>query len=49
MENKETKNLSRRKFLSYSALGLAGLSIIPSWAMNGVRVAPSDRVVLGSV
>ncbi len=49
MENKETKNLSRRKFLSYSALGLAGLSIIPSWAMNGVRVAPSDRVVLGFI
>ncbi|MCC8142793.1 MAG: Gfo/Idh/MocA family oxidoreductase [Tannerellaceae bacterium] len=41
--------MSRRDFLSYSALGLAGLTILPSWAMNGVRVAPSDHVVLGFI
>ncbi|MDR1719090.1 MAG: Gfo/Idh/MocA family oxidoreductase [Dysgonamonadaceae bacterium] len=51
MKNKETKNeMSRRKFLGYSALGLAGLTILPSWAWsNGIRIAPSDRVVLGFI
>jgi len=47
--NKEKKNLTRREFLSLSALGLAGLTILPSWSMNGFRVAPSDRVVLGFI
>lgn len=46
-ENK--KGINRREFLSYSALGLAGLTILPSWAINGVRIAPSDRVVLGFI
>ncbi len=42
--------LTRRQFLNYSALGLAGLTILPSWVMaNGVRIAPSDRVVLGFI
>jgi predicted dehydrogenase len=41
--------MSRRKFLGYSALGLAGLTILPSWKINGVRIAPSDRVVLGFI
>jgi predicted dehydrogenase len=41
--------ISRRKFLSYSALGLAGLTILPSWKVDGVRIAPSDRVVLGFI
>ena len=47
----ERKNqLSRRQFLGYSALGLAGLTILPSWAQQGgVRIAPSDRVVLGFI
>ncbi|MDH6358227.1 Gfo/Idh/MocA family oxidoreductase [Parabacteroides sp. PF5-9] len=45
-----TKNgVSRREFLGYSALGLASLTILPSWAQNGVRIAPSDRVVLGFI
>ena len=50
-EKKSVKNeMTRREFLSYSALGLAGLTILPSWAMqNGIRVAPSDRVVLGVI
>ncbi len=48
MENKE--NLSRRRFLGYSAIGLTGLTILPSWTMaNGDRIAPSDRVVLGFI
>jgi predicted dehydrogenase len=41
--------ISRRQFLGYSALGLAGLTILPSWAQNGVKIAPSDRVVLGFI
>lgn len=50
MEKKETKDVSRRQFLGYAALGLAGLTILPSWKMiNGVRTAPSDRVVMGFI
>ena len=50
MKSKNANNLSRRKFLGYSALGLTGLTVLPSWAMaNGVRMAPSDRVVLGFI
>ena len=41
MENKSNK-VSRRKFLGLSALGLTGLTILPSWTINGVRIAPSD-------
>lgn len=50
-EMKDAKRgMSRREFLGYSALGLAGLTILPSWTMqNGIRIAPSDRVVLGFV
>ena len=49
-ENKSSKEMNRRQFLNYSALGLAGLTIMPSWVMaNGVRIAPSDRVVLGFI
>lgn len=43
------KGVSRREFLSLSALGLAGLTILPSWTMQGVRIAPSDRVVMGFI
>ena len=45
----EQKTLTRREFLSLSALGLASLTILPSWSMNGIRIAPSDRVVLGFI
>jgi len=42
--------MNRRQFLGYSALGLTGLTILPSWTMaNGVRIAPSDRIVLGFI
>jgi predicted dehydrogenase len=49
MKEKTNEGISRRKFLGLSALGLAGLTILPSWAVNGVKIAPSDRVVLGFV
>jgi predicted dehydrogenase len=45
----ELKKVNRREFLGLSALGLAGLTILPSWTMNGMRIAPSDRVVLGFI
>ena len=41
--------MSRRDFLGLSALGLASLTILPSWTSNGVKIAPSDRIVLGFV
>ena len=46
---KEQKTVTRREFLSLSALGLASLTILPSWAIDGIRIAPSDRVVLGVI
>ncbi|MDE6093318.1 MAG: Gfo/Idh/MocA family oxidoreductase, partial [Muribaculaceae bacterium] len=49
MKNENSKGISRRDFLRCSALGLTGLTILPSWISNGVRVAPSDRVVIGFV
>ncbi len=50
MKKEETKKgMNRREFIGLSALGIAGLTILPSWAMNGVRIAPSDRVVLGFI
>ena len=46
----EKKGINRRQFLGYSALGLAGLTILPSWRMaDGKRIPPSDRVVLGNI
>ena len=41
--------LSRRNFLGMSALGLAGLTILPSYTIGGTRIAPSDRVVMGFI
>lgn len=49
MKENKNKDLDRREFLKLSALGLASLTIIPSWSMNGVRIAPSDRIVLGFI
>ena len=50
MTDKKTNHLNRRQFLGYSALGLAGLTILPGWTLaNGARMAPSDRVVLGFI
>lgn len=49
MKKIEKKGISRREFLGLSALGLASFTILPSWSINGVRIAPSDRVVLGFI
>lgn len=49
MKNNQKKGMNRREFLGFSALGLAGLTILPSWSINGIRIAPSDRVVLGFI
>ena len=49
-ESKKSENsISRREFLTRSAAGIAGLTILPSWVMGGVRIAPSDRVVMGFI
>ncbi len=49
MTKKVSNQLNRRKFLGLSAMGLTGLTILPSWTMNGVKIAPSDRVVMGFI
>jgi len=49
MKEKSAKGMNRRDFLGLSALGLTGLTILPSYVINGVRVAPSDRVLLGTI
>lgn len=41
--------MSRRQFLGSAATGIAGFMILPSFTVDGVRIAPSDRVVLGFV
>ncbi|MBN2775919.1 MAG: hypothetical protein JXR31_16805, partial [Prolixibacteraceae bacterium] len=49
MGENSKNQLDRRKFLGLSALGLTGLTILPSWTINGIKIAPSDRVVLGVI
>lgn len=49
MAENSKKGIDRRNFLGLSALGLTGLTILPSFVINGTRVAPSDRVVLGYI
>lgn len=49
-KKKADKGISRRKFLGMSAAGFTGLTILPSYVIgNGVRIAPSDRVVVGFI
>jgi predicted dehydrogenase len=48
MEN-QTKKITRREFMGLSALGLTSLTILPSWVVGGVRVAPSDRITAGFI
>ncbi|MDD4778937.1 MAG: gfo/Idh/MocA family oxidoreductase, partial [Fermentimonas sp.] len=43
------KKVSRREFIGMSALGLTGLTILPSWTINGIKIAPSDRITLGFI
>jgi len=49
MKEKTDKKFSRRKFIGTSALGISSLTILPSYLIGGVRIAPSDRVVLGVI
>ena len=49
MKEKTSKGLNRRDFLGLSGIGLAGLTILPSYVINGVRIAPSDRVIMGTI
>lgn len=49
MNSKESKQFNRRKFLGLSALGLTGLTILPSWTIDGIKIAPSDRVTMGFI
>jgi predicted dehydrogenase len=49
MKEKTNKGLNRREFLGLSALGLTGLTILPSYVIDGVRVPPSDRILMGTV
>lgn len=49
MKEQEKKGLSRRNFLGLSALGMTGLTILPSYVIDGIRVAPSDRVLMGTI
>ena len=46
---REKKSMSRRDFLMTAGTGLAGFMILPSFTIDGKRIAPSDRVVLGFV
>ena len=41
--------MDRRDFLGLSALGLTGLTILPSYTINGMRIPPSDRVVMAFI
>ncbi len=49
MKEKTNKGINRRDFLGLSAIGLTGLTILPSYVINGMRVAPSDRVLMGTI
>lgn len=49
MKKLNKNQINRRKFLGLSALGLTGLTVLPSWTINGKKIAPSDRVVLGYI
>ncbi|MEZ5071007.1 MAG: hypothetical protein R2751_08575 [Bacteroidales bacterium] len=49
MEKKAKQGMDRRNFLGLSALGLTGLTILPSFTINGMRIAPSDRLVMGFI
>ena len=48
-EQAQPGGMSRRQFLGTAATGIAGFMILPSFTVDGVRIAPSDRVVLGFV
>lgn len=49
MKRDTKKGLNRRDFLGLSAMGLTGLTILPSYVIDGVRMPPSDRVLMGTI
>jgi predicted dehydrogenase len=49
MKKESNKGMSRRNFLGLSAAGITTLTILPSYVINGIRVAPSDRVLMGTI
>ena len=49
MKKEKSKGLNRRDFIGMSGAGLAGLTILPSWVIDGERIAPSDRVIMGTI
>jgi predicted dehydrogenase len=49
MKKESKQGLNRRDFLGLSAIGLTGLTILPSYVINGMRIAPSDRVLMGAI
>ncbi|MBW6500365.1 MAG: Gfo/Idh/MocA family oxidoreductase [Bacteroidales bacterium] len=49
MKKETTKGLNRRDFLGLSAIGLTGLTILPSYVIDGIRMPPSDRVLMGTI
>ena len=49
MKESSKNGMSRRNFLGLSAAGVTSLTILPSYVINGIRVAPSDRVLMGTI
>ena len=49
MKKTTTSGVNRRDFLKSAALGAVGLTILPSWKVNGVGTAPSDTIYMGSI
>jgi predicted dehydrogenase len=50
MNKKSFKKISRRGFLSTSSAALAGLTIVPGYAVSGLgHVAPSDKLNIAAV
>lgn len=50
MSNKNSKSLTRRKFLGTSAAAIAGLTIVPRHAVSGLgHTAPSDKLNIAGV
>ncbi len=49
MKVETKKGLNRRDFLGLSAIGLTGLTILPSYVVDGLRIPPSDRILMGTI
>lgn len=47
-KTRKESGMTRRQFLGVAG-GIGSLLILPSWKVDGVKIAPSDRVVLGFV